>query len=196
MGTDTDMGSPTRPRPPSIEIDLLPAAAATDDALVHEVTDLVNRVYAVAEAGLWVDGAARTTASEMAAMVAGGEIALARQDGRILGCVRIQQLDGGEGELGMLVADPDRRNEGIGRELVGFAEDLTRRRGLATMQLELLVPREWTHPVKELLHAWYTRIGYQPVRKGTIDESYPQLAPLLATPCDFVVYHKPLPPPA
>jgi hypothetical protein len=30
------------------------------------------------------------------------------------------------------------------------------------------------------------------VRSGTINESYPQLAPLLATPCDFVVYHKDL----
>jgi hypothetical protein len=63
---------------------------------------------------------------------------------------------------------------------------------LRKLQLELLVPREWTHPNKELLHAWYTRIGYRPVRSGTIDESYPWLAPLLATPCDFVIYHKDL----
>jgi len=62
------------------------------------------------------------------------------------------------------------------------------------MQLELLVPRGWTHPTKEFLHSWYTRTGYRPVRSGTIDESYPQLAPRLATPCDFVVYHKDLAP--
>jgi GNAT superfamily N-acetyltransferase len=96
------------------------------------------------------------------------------------------------GEFGMLVADPARRGEGIGRELVRFAEALSRRRGLATMQLELLVPRSWSHPNKEFLHAWYTRIGYRPVRTGPIEESYPQLAPLVATPCDFVIYHKPL----
>jgi hypothetical protein len=30
------------------------------------------------------------------------------------------------------------------------------------------------------------------VRWDAIDESYPQLAALLATPCDFVVYHKDL----
>jgi hypothetical protein len=30
------------------------------------------------------------------------------------------------------------------------------------------------------------------VRSGTIDESYPWLALLLATPCDFVIYHKDL----
>jgi ribosomal protein S18 acetylase RimI-like enzyme len=92
----------------------------------------------------------------------------------------------------MLVADPARRGEGVGRELVNFAEELSRHRGLAVMQLELLVPRDWTYPNKELLHAWYTRIGYRPVRSGTIDESHPWLAPLLATPCDFVIYHKDL----
>jgi hypothetical protein len=66
------------------------------------------------------------------------------------------------------------------------------------MQLELLVPRGWTHPVprgwthptKVFLAAWYTRIGYRIARKGAIDEAYPALAPLLATPCDFVIYHK------
>jgi GNAT superfamily N-acetyltransferase len=171
---------------------LLAAAAAADADLVAQLTDLVNRVYATAEAGLWVDGATRTTPAEMAQLIAAGEIALARVDGDVVGSVRLRHLDSGAGELGMLVADPDRRNEGIGRDLVRFAEGLTRQRGLAVMQLELLVPREWTHPTKELLHAWYTRIGYRPVRTGCIDESHPQLAPLLATPCDFVIYHKEL----
>jgi GNAT superfamily N-acetyltransferase len=177
---------------PPLEIELLPVAAAADDELVGEITGLVNRVYATAEQGLWVDGATRTTATEMAEMIAAGQIAVARMDGVKVGCVRIQELESGEGEFGLLVADPSRRGEGIGRELVIFAEELSRRRGLAVMQLELLVPRGWTHPTKQFLHSWYTRIGYRPVRSGTIDESYPQLAPLLATPCDFVVYHKDL----
>jgi GNAT superfamily N-acetyltransferase len=174
------------------EVVLLPAAASSDDELVREVTDLVNRVYRTAEEGLWVDGATRTTTTEMAEMIAGEQIAVARVEGQIVGSVRVQELDTGQGEFGQLVADPARRGEGIGRELVGFAEEMSRRRGRGVMQLEVLMPREWTHPVKEFLHAWYTRIGYRPVRRGTIDERYPQLAPLLATPCDFVVYEKDL----
>ena len=173
-------------------IELLAADAASDDALVGEVTDLVNRVYASAEQGLWADGATRTNPAEVAGMIAAGEVAVARIDGQIVGAVRVQQLDEAVGEFGMLVADPARRNEGIGRELVGFAEKLSRERGLDVMQLELLVPRGWTHPTKEFLHAWYTRMGYGPVRSGSIDESYPQLAPLLATPTNFVIYHKDL----
>lgn len=174
------------------EIEILPAATAQDERTVGELTDLVNAVYATAEEGLWVDGATRTTAEEMAGMIAAREIAVARVDGRIVGCVRVQELDDGNGELGLLAADPGRRGEGIGRELVTFAEQVSRRQGSAVMQLELLVPRGWSHPSKELLHAWYTRTGYRPVRTGSIDEAYPHLAPLLATPCDFVVYHKPL----
>ena len=184
----SSMQSPSSP----LEIELLPAAAASDGDLVDEITDLVNRVYATAEEGLWVDGATRTTTTEMAEMVADGQIALARIAGQMVGSVRIQELESGEGEFGILVADPTRRGEGIGRELVAFAEELSRRRGLAVMQLELLVPRAWMHPTKEFLHTWYTRMGYRPVRSGTIDESYPQLAPSLATPCDFGVYHKDL----
>ena len=60
------------------------------------------------------------------------------------------------------------------------------------MQLELLMPQTWTHPVKEFLHGWYTRIGYRPVRTEPFDEAYPALAPQLATPCAFVIYQKPL----
>jgi hypothetical protein len=35
-------------------------------------------------------------------------------------------------------------------------------------------------------------MGYRIVRTGTMDEAYPELAPLLATPCDFVIYRKDL----
>jgi GNAT superfamily N-acetyltransferase len=163
--------------------------------LVDELTKLVHRVSSVAEEGLWVAGAARTTLEEMAELIAAGEIAVARDGGsgdRIVGSVRVQQIDDMTGEFGMLVADPERRGEGIGRDLVGFAEQRFRLRGVPTMQLELLVPRDWAHPTKEFLDAWYTRIGYRPVRTGRIDDDYPHLAPLLATPCDFVIYNKSL----
>jgi hypothetical protein len=67
------------------ELELLPAAAADDAALVATVTDLVNRAYAVAERGLWRDGLARTTLPEIAAAVRDGELAVAREEGRGIG---------------------------------------------------------------------------------------------------------------
>jgi GNAT superfamily N-acetyltransferase len=175
-----------------IAIQPLPAAASDDAHLVKRITDLINEVYLVAENGLWADGATRTTVDEVAELIQAGEIAVARLRGRIVGCVRVQRLDEHTGEFGMLVADPDYRGVGIGRELVRFAERKCSAEGLSTMQLELLVPRGWTHRTKAFLAAWYTRIGYRVARTGTIDEAYPALAPLLATPCDFVIYEKDL----
>ena len=177
---------------PPIDVQLLPVVASEDATLVGRVTDLINDVYAVAEDGLWVDGATRTTVDKVAELTRAGEIAVARLRGRVVGCIRVQRLDERTGEFGMLAADPAYRSVGVGRQLVGFAERRCRAAGLRAMQLELLVPREWTHPTKEFLHGWYTRLGYRVVRTGTIDEAYPALAPLLATPCDFVVYRKDL----
>jgi GNAT superfamily N-acetyltransferase len=173
-----------------IDVGIAPAAAAKDPALVHELVGLVNRVYAVAEEGLWADGAPRTTPAEMAELIAAGQIAVARAGERIVGAVRLRRLDTGEGEFGMLVADSAHRGTGVGRELVRFAERWSREQSLDTTQLEVLVPRRWAHPSKEFLKAWYTRAGYRPVRTGQFEESYPELAPLLVTPCDFVIYHK------
>ena len=117
---------------------------------------------------------------------------MARLDGRVVGAVRIQRLDGGLAEFGMLVASPELRGVGIGRALVAFAEGWAREQGFRRMQLELLVPQTWEHPVKEFLRGWYTRIGYRQVRTGRLEEAYPALQPLLATPCDFTIFHKDL----
>ena len=94
--------------------------------------------------------------------------------------------------FGMLAAHPAQHGRGVGRALVRFAEDTSRADGAGTMRLELLVPREWTHPVKAFLAAWYARLGYRVVRTGSLDEDHPQLAPRLATPCDLQIFEKPL----
>ncbi|WP_409181529.1 GNAT family N-acetyltransferase [Amycolatopsis sp. VS8301801F10] len=174
------------------EIAFLPPSAAEDAALVSQLTELVNTVYAKAEAGLWAGSADRIDAGEMAGLVRAGEIAVARLDGVVAGSVRIQRLAEDLGEFGLLAAAPEVRGAGIGRELVRFAEEHCRSQGCARMQLELLAPREWTHPAKEFLARWYTRLGYRVVETSTIDGPHPELAPLLATPCDFLIWHKDL----
>jgi GNAT superfamily N-acetyltransferase len=175
-----------------MKVQVLGPEAAGDRELMERLADLVNRVYAVAEDGLWLHGSTRTTAAEVADLVRSGEIAVAREDGEIVGAVRLQDVADDVAEFGMLVADPDRRNRGIGRALLDFAEARARERGMRAMQLELLVPREWSHPSKEFLREWYGRRGYRIVRTGHLDEAYPHLAPQLATPCDFEIHHKPL----
>ena len=178
----------------ALEIALLPPAAADDASVTTTLTGLINEVYAVAEEGLWAGGASRTTIEGVTGLVRAGQIAVARVNGQIVGCVRVQRLGGGVGEFGMLAVVSRERSTGVGRELVRFAEQVVREQLCDTMQLELLVPRGWSHPSKEFLAGWYTRIGYAPVRVGAIEESYPDLAPFLAAPCDFVIYRRNLEP--
>lgn len=176
----------------AISVELLDPAAAADGVLVEQLTDLVNDVYAASEDGLWRDGALRTTASEMAAFIKAGQIAVATVGGRLAGSVRVQMLSDVAGEFGLLAADPEQRGIGVGRELVAFAERTSRDRGLQAMQLELLVPSTWSHPSKRFLEEWYRRMGYEVIRQTSVDDLQPELAPLLATPCEFVVYEKAL----
>ncbi|MDV3128375.1 GNAT family N-acetyltransferase [Mycobacterium sp. 21AC1] len=170
----------------------LAAGSADEQTVVEEVVVLVNTVYAVAEEGLWAAGALRTSAEEIADYIRSGQITVSILGDRIVGCIRTQQLDGYTGEFGMLAVAEGHRGTGLGCELVAFAERQSLEQGRATMQLELLVPRTWSHTSKEFLAGWYRRIGYRIIRRGTIDEYYPHLAPLLATPCDFVIYSKDL----
>jgi GNAT superfamily N-acetyltransferase len=149
-------------------------------------------VYGTSEVGLWRDGSERTNAGEMAALVSAGEIAVATIDGELVGSIRVRDLDDETGEFGILAGDPSRRGVGIGTALIAFAESVARERGRRAMRLELLVPRERPHPSKVFLDAWYGRIGYRPIEKRSVDEAHPELAPELATPCDFVVYEKTL----
>ncbi|WP_433654577.1 GNAT family N-acetyltransferase [Nocardia sp. CA-128927] len=176
-----------------MSIEILPAAAADDAALVAELTELINRVYTVAEERIWRDGYCRTTPSELASLISAGEIVVARDaDNEIAGAVRVQQFADGVGEFGMLVCAPEQRGSGLGRALVDFAERWCADHGADTIQLELLVPRGWTHPVKDFLRNWYLRLGYVLERKGELEQDYPHLVPLLATPCDFLIFHKPV----
>jgi hypothetical protein len=64
-----------------VEVYMLPAAAAGDGAMMTGLAGLVNEVYAVAERGMWVDGAARSSATEFADLTRAGQclIALARK---------------------------------------------------------------------------------------------------------------------
>ena len=149
-------------------------------------------MYAVAELGLWCEGATRTTTTEMAELIPTGQIAVASRGDRIVGSVRLHDVAPGTSEFGMLVAAEDERGTGVGRVLLDFAERHSRERGNRTMRLELLVPRCWKHPMKEFLKSWYGRRGYRHVRTADVDGAYPHLAPLLATPCDLEIHEKPL----
>ena len=164
----------------------------TADDLADQVARLINDVYVTAESGLWREGTTRTTPSEIAGFIAAGEIAVATRDGEVAAAVRIHDVAGDATEFGLLATAPCQRGTGLGRALLDFAEESARTRGRRAMQLELLVPRGWTHPSKEFLKGWYGRRGYRRIRISRIADAYPHLTLLLATECDLEVHEKPL----
>jgi GNAT superfamily N-acetyltransferase len=167
------------------EEDLEPAA-------IRHVSDLVNRVYDVAESGMWRAQGVRTNPSQIAALLRAKELVLAECRGVVVGCVNVKLLEPGITEFGMLVADPACRGLGIGSALIEFAERWARAMQCRVMRLELLTPRKWSHPSKEFLKQWYSRLGYRPQFTEPLEKLYPELAPQLATECDFTVWHKAL----
>ena len=159
---------------------------------MNRIADLVNEVYATAEQGLWLPGATRTDARQIAELTRAGQIVVARLANVIVGSIRVQHLDAETGETGMLVVDRSHRGSGVGRELRRFVTGMLREQGVKTLQIELLVPRMWTQASKTFMAEWNERSGYEVVRHGAFEDQYPELAPLLATPCDFIIYNKAL----
>jgi ribosomal protein S18 acetylase RimI-like enzyme len=155
--------------------------AQPEDA--RDVARVINAAYHAGEAGIWLDDWTRTTPEAVEQLIADGEIAVARDDGNVVGSVRVRRLDDDTAEFGMLSVDPQAFGTGAGRKLLTFAEQ---HYGTAFMQLELLVPRGAPHPQKERLHAWYSRLGYRQISTRAFDE------PLLAGPADMRTYRKSL----
>jgi GNAT superfamily N-acetyltransferase len=159
----------------------LTVSFADDDAVVAAVLPLVNAAYAAGEAGLWRPGARRISPAELRELIARGELAVARRDGAIVGCVRTTP-----GRLGLLAAAPSELGTGVGRALVAFAEELSRAHGAPTMELELVVPRDGSHPFKRRLQAWYSRLGYRLAGRHEFEVES------LAVPCEALLFVKPL----
>lgn len=159
-------------------------------AVVDELVQIVNDAYAVGEAGLWRDGATRTTAAEISDAICSGGMLAATLESRLVGCAFVRPLDADTADLGLVSTAPGRWGGGIGGELVRTAEQVMHDRGTTTMQLEVLVPVGWEHASKRRLRDWYTRLGYQVVRTEAFEQVAAHLQPHLATPCQFLIFHK------
>jgi GNAT superfamily N-acetyltransferase len=178
--------------PVTTEVEPLAPDDALDAVLVEELVRIVNAAYAVGEAGLWRESARRCEPAEIAEAIRSGGMLAARRDDRLVGCAYVRSLDAGTADLGLISTAPDQWGSGVGSELVRSAEELMRSRGVATMQLELLVPKGWDHPEKERLRGWYTRLGYRVVRSAPFEQVAAHLVPQLAVPCEFLIFRKPL----
>jgi GNAT superfamily N-acetyltransferase len=175
-----------------VTVDFLPETAAGDAALVDDLTARINAAYGAAEEELWIPGKDRIARERVAEIVRAGELAVARADGRILGSIRIRDVEDGAGYFGLLAVEPAAQGRGVGGELIRFAEDVSRGRGAEWMELRLLVPREGADAGKNVLYDWYVRLGYEEVERGDFGASHPSAVGEWRTPLDVLTMRKAL----
>ena len=118
---------------------------------------------------------------------------MAWEHGQLLGAIRSRKLDPGTGWFGALAVDAAHSGQGIGAQLIAFAEARARSTGASTMQLELLKPLQ-AHPHTERLAAWYWRRGYREVRRCGLADVEPDAVPFAAVALEVAVMQKPLAP--
>jgi GNAT superfamily N-acetyltransferase len=155
--------------------------------VIDQLTRMINAAYEAGERGLWPPNTPRVFDHEVQAMVDNEELLFAYRDGELAGLVRVHVLNERTAELGLLSAA--KVDSGVGGELIRLAEDWARERGLPRMRLQLLVPREGTHPFKQRLHSWYSRLGYRAIGAEDVAKALPDIEKT-AVPCDLVTYEK------
>ncbi|KAK3689275.1 hypothetical protein B0T22DRAFT_169463 [Podospora appendiculata] len=190
----------TTPKPtPSIQISIPDPSITTNTPLMHTLLTLINTVYTAAESGIFSPVYQRTTLAELTTLLHARELALAWDHSEpgsssspsLAGTIRVFTLTSQLADIGMLCCAPSLAGTGVGRALVEFAEGYARRvLGAETMQLELLFPVEFVHPLKVRLQGWYERMGYAVVRVGDFGDEYPHLKPHLVTRIDYRVFEK------
>lgn len=175
----------------NIRTEILSSPINTED--LTDLVQLINHVYDVADGGMWTQKGIRINLKELRDLMEQKRLIVAIQvsNGQIIGCVKVDRAQELEiGQLGLLVVDPHIRGQGVGRLLVAAAEDWAIQQGYNEMQLEILAPRTWKQPSKELNREWYTRLGYILERTEPFEKDYAHMTPLLTTACDFTIWKK------
>lgn len=156
---------------------------------VPELTRLVNGAYRgdssrqgwTTEADLL--SGLRTTEADLYESLANPQAQMLtyRAEGRLLGCVYLERKEA-ELYLGMLTVSPDFQTEGIGKRLLGAAEDVAKNFDCQTITMTVISQRP------ELI-AWYERRGYQSTGATKPFPDDPRFG-VLAQPLTFIVMAK------
>jgi GNAT superfamily N-acetyltransferase len=175
-----------------ISISFPPAEASTNAALTTSLASIVNAAYAAAEVGIWKPGHKRTNPDEVASFIQKGQLVVASHRSKPIGCIVFKLISPALSNFGMLSLDEAQRDKGIGKGMVLFAEEESRRRGCDKISCELLFPTEFEHEFKGRMQKWYQKMGYEVVRVGDFAADYPEFIRYLAGPAEFRIFEKTL----
>jgi GNAT superfamily N-acetyltransferase len=126
--------------------------AAADD--IPGLVRIINAAYEVEK--FFVSGD-RTDEESVRRLMTKGAFVVTHDEGGLTGCVYVE-LRGARGYFGMLAVDPSRQSSGVGRRLVGLAEQYAREKGCSVMDIRVVNLRTELQP-------FYRKLGY--VERGT-----------------------------
>ena len=162
-----------------------------DDAL-HHLCTLINQAYFESEADFWNKSMERTNVKQIQQIFQNKAMLIAMLDDHVVGCVNVNRLSKNVAEFNMLSTAQAYRGLGVGKKLVGAAENWAIEQGCHYMQLRVLSPRGQKHAHKDFLKDWYQKLGYIFQRVERLEELYPMLAADFNGQGDFFVYQKKL----
>jgi len=150
------------------------------------LAQLVNRAFSVEQ---WISDDPRTSADEIAALIASSCVLVLEGTGGIAAVVVVQGLTARSERsprhayLGMLSVAPELQGMGLGRRLVRVAEAMAEAGGASAMTLRIM-------SLRAELSRWYKSLGYREV--GTAPYNHRSAK----RPCHFIEMAKRLAAPA
>lgn len=167
---------------------------STEGALAEVIAPLINRAYALAQEQLFTQLTPRVSEESVREIIADGELLLAERGGVVVGVVQFRQLAERVGFFGMLAVPPEVASTGIARELLISLESEAARRGLHSLELDLLQPESPT-PHQTRLREWYERRGFVAQWTRPFSDVEPGAARFLRQPTDLTRFAKTIPGP-
>jgi GNAT superfamily N-acetyltransferase len=148
--------------------------ATVNDA--RSLVPLINRAF---EVELQFFTSERIDLEETLKHFQKGTFLLAESGGRLAGCNYVE-LRNESGYFGLLSVDPQHQGRGLGRQLIGQAEDLCRDAGCKKMQIRVLNHRTELPP-------FYEKLGYATAYLEEVEQE-----PTARMPYHFIVMEKPI----
>lgn len=151
---------------------------------IEYLKDLINRVYTLAEKGIWNEHHYRTTSEEVREKISSGSLLLARSNEQIVGSVYLERTNQ-HLKFEALVVDPKYRHMGHGQAIVNEVFRIAKEENYQKVQIEILYPKDWAHKQKEILKKWYFNMGFKKVSTTEFAGMHGNVAECFITECNF-----------
>ena len=165
-------------------------SAEEDLHLADDVLGMVNTAYAISEGDMWTEGHQRMNLPRLKEMISQQELIIAKLGEEVVGCLHIENLGKPNVGFKMLVVKNSHRGKGLGQHIMDYVHKLAEAAEAESIELELLFPVEMFHRDKEMLKAWYGRMGYRIKKIVGIDDLHPGGSKKLLVPSRVMIMEK------